>query len=199
VGIDTSPLYARYRSIQLALGHAIREVHLPGSQVPDRTLEAIRSVLEKFEWVFTTSYDLLVYWAMAYGGHFKPFVDCFRWGGRCEFDPHRSITHCSASQLGFGYRPHILLSFVLRSKFSRGCPDDWQEIRTAKQERWWLGDLEGGPSPRHRPCCHAEAGSRSGAHTCSPRGRGEVRVRDRTGKISDTVVVRSPARARSGR
>ncbi len=90
VGIDTSRLYARYRSIQLALGHAIREVHLQRSQVPDATLEAIRGVLEKFEWVFTTSYDLLVYWAMGYGGHFEPFVDCFRWGGRCEFDPHRA-------------------------------------------------------------------------------------------------------------
>jgi Domain of unknown function (DUF4917) len=84
VGIDTSPLYARYRSIQLALGHAIREVHVQRSQVPDTTLETIRGVLEQFEWVFTTSYDLLVYWAMAYG-HFKPFVDCF-WGESGKFD-----------------------------------------------------------------------------------------------------------------
>lgn len=30
-------------------------------------------------------------------------------------------------------------------------------------------------------------------------GGGEVRIKDRTGKISETVVVRSPARARSGR
>jgi hypothetical protein len=30
-------------------------------------------------------------------------------------------------------------------------------------------------------------------------GGGEVRIRDRTGKISDTVVVRSPTRARSTR
>ncbi len=30
-------------------------------------------------------------------------------------------------------------------------------------------------------------------------GGGEVRIRDRTGKISDTVVVRSQPRARSGR
>lgn len=90
IGIDTSPLYTRYRSIQLALGHAIREVHLRRSQVPDATLETIRSVLEQFEWVFTTSYDLLLYWAMGYGGHYEPFMDCFRWGGRCEFDIHRA-------------------------------------------------------------------------------------------------------------
>jgi hypothetical protein len=30
-------------------------------------------------------------------------------------------------------------------------------------------------------------------------GGGEVRIRDRTGKVSDTVVVRSPTRARSTR
>ncbi len=90
VGIDTSLLYARYRSIQLALGHAIREVHVQRSQIPDATLKTIRGVLEKFEWVFTTSYDLLVYWAMGYEGHFKPFVDCLRWAKRCEFDPNRA-------------------------------------------------------------------------------------------------------------
>jgi hypothetical protein len=91
VGLDTAPLYTRYRSIQLALGHAIREVHLKRSQVPNTTLEAIRGVLERFEWVFTTSYDLLIYWAMGYPNNdYTPFVDCFRWGGRCEFDPRRA-------------------------------------------------------------------------------------------------------------
>ena len=91
VGMATEPLYACYRSIQLALGHAIREVHLKRAQVPDTTLAAIRNVLEQFEWVFTTSYDLLVYWAMGYPHNdYTPFVDCFRWGGRCEFDPHRA-------------------------------------------------------------------------------------------------------------
>ena len=60
------------------------------SQVPDATLRTIRSVLAKFEWVFTTSYDLIVYWAIGHGGRYKPFVDSFRWGGRCEFDPRRA-------------------------------------------------------------------------------------------------------------
>lgn len=36
-----------------------------------------------------TSYDLLVYWAMATAG-FEPFMDHFRFGGRCEFDPARA-------------------------------------------------------------------------------------------------------------
>jgi len=65
-GVNTSKLYARYRSIQRALGHAVRRVHLTRSQVPNDTMATIRQVIEDFEWIFTTSYDLLIYWAMGY-------------------------------------------------------------------------------------------------------------------------------------
>jgi hypothetical protein len=73
-----------------ALGHAIRQVHLTRSQVPESTLAAIRSELTNYEYIFTTSYDLIVYWAMGYGERFAPFVDLFKYGGRCEFDPARA-------------------------------------------------------------------------------------------------------------
>lgn len=89
LNVDTRPFYERYRNIQMALGHAIREVHLRLSHVPESTLAAIKGVMSDHEWVFTTSYDLILYWAMGYGG-FRPFVDCLRWGGRCEFDPDRA-------------------------------------------------------------------------------------------------------------
>ena len=89
VGVDSSRLVERYRSIQRALGHAVRQVHLARAQVPARTLTTIRAVMESSEWVFTTSYDLLIYWAMGYGGKYRPFKDHFRYGGRCEFDPRR--------------------------------------------------------------------------------------------------------------
>lgn len=89
VGLDTAPLYERYRSIQIALGSAVRNVHVNRDEVPGETRQAIREVMAQFEWVFTTNYDLLIYWAMAYGGRFAPFIDNFRWG-RCEFDPQRA-------------------------------------------------------------------------------------------------------------
>ena len=88
-GVDTGPLYERYQSIQRALGHAVREVHLARAGVPAKTLATIRAVMASSEWVFTTSYDLLLYWAMGYGGRYKPFKDHFRYGGRCEFHPRR--------------------------------------------------------------------------------------------------------------
>jgi Domain of unknown function (DUF4917) len=87
VGLDTAPLYTRYRSVQLALGNAIRDVHVRRSNVPTPTLARIRSSLTEFAWIFTTSYDLLLYWSMASGGRFAPFVDDFRYG---EFDASRA-------------------------------------------------------------------------------------------------------------
>lgn len=67
----------------------MREVHLKLNRVPPATRKIISDTMEQFEWVFTTSYDLLVYWAMATGG-FEPFMDHFRYRGRCEFDPARA-------------------------------------------------------------------------------------------------------------
>jgi hypothetical protein len=90
VELDATPLVERYQNIQLALVQAVRAVHLRRERVPLATREAIAAVMKQFEWVFTTSYDLLVYWAMACRG-FGPFMDHFRYGGRCEFDPKRAL------------------------------------------------------------------------------------------------------------
>lgn len=89
VDLDTAPLVERYRSIQLALVHAVREVHLELNRLPLATRKTISDTMGEFEWVFTTSYDLLVYWAMAAAG-FEPFMDHFRYRGRCEFDPTKA-------------------------------------------------------------------------------------------------------------
>jgi hypothetical protein len=91
-GVDPAPFYRRYRRIQRALGHAIRQVHPSRSTVQDEALSAIREELLKYEWIFTTSYDLILYWAMGRGPRetYAPFIDHFRYGGRCEFDPRRT-------------------------------------------------------------------------------------------------------------
>lgn len=76
VGADADLLYQRYRAIQNALGHSVRQVHLTLTQIPKATLTAIRQEMLKYQWIFTTSYDLLLYWAMGSGG-WSPFVDYF--------------------------------------------------------------------------------------------------------------------------
>jgi hypothetical protein len=92
-GVDPAPFYVRYRRIQRALSHAVRQVHLNRTRVPSTTLAAIRAELVKYEWLFTTSYDLLVYWAMGYGGTYRPFIDLFKYNRRCEFDPDRAVVY----------------------------------------------------------------------------------------------------------
>ena len=82
---ETDFLYERYAAVQRALGHAVREVHLRKTQVPATTLERIRATLERFEWVFTTSYDLLMAQPT-----WRPVVDLFKHHGRCEFDATRA-------------------------------------------------------------------------------------------------------------
>jgi hypothetical protein len=90
IGIDTDPLFERYQNIQKALGEAVGAVHINRDAVPGDTRNAIREVMKEFEWVFTTNYDLLIYWAIAYQGKFRPFMDHFRFNNRCEFDPTRA-------------------------------------------------------------------------------------------------------------
>lgn len=85
----TDAIYERYRSIQRGLGHAVREVHLTRTQVPDNVLKRIRDEIVSYEWIFSTSYDLLLYWAMGCGGSFSPFIDHFGHTG-LRFDADRS-------------------------------------------------------------------------------------------------------------
>jgi hypothetical protein len=86
LGLERTAYSERYRNIQRALGHAVREVHLDRQAVPNRCLQGIRALLAQQQVVFTTSYDLLIYWSMGHGGHFGPFVDLFR-GRPCRFSP----------------------------------------------------------------------------------------------------------------
>ena len=63
--------------------------------MPDAVLKQIRSELTEYEWIFTTSYDLLLYWAMACG-QWKPFVDGFGYGKErkhLEFDAERQVAY----------------------------------------------------------------------------------------------------------
>ena len=64
LGQDPRPFLARYQSIQQALGRAVQSVHVGYYEIPKATQQAIGRVLQGQEYVFTTSYDLVVYWAM---------------------------------------------------------------------------------------------------------------------------------------
>lgn len=86
LGKDTSELLTCYQSVQAALGDAIRAVHIPWTDVPASTLGRIQEELHQHEWVFTTSYDLLTYWAMGHEDNYGRLVDAF-WSADCRFNP----------------------------------------------------------------------------------------------------------------
>ncbi len=84
LGEEPGPYLARYQSIQYALGRAVQLVHVGYYDIPPDALKAVGRVLQEQSYVFTTSYDLIVYWAMGAVGY-EHLCDCF-WNGDC-FDP----------------------------------------------------------------------------------------------------------------
>jgi hypothetical protein len=100
IELPAEPVLECYRNIQRALAAAVRAVHVNREGVPVSTRRTIRKALLGYEWVFTTSYDLILYWAMGSEG-FSPFMDHFRFGGRCEFDPKRTRVPANATPVYF--------------------------------------------------------------------------------------------------
>lgn len=88
LGENAQPYLDRYQSVQVALGAAVQSVHVNYSGIPRPTLEAIGKVLQEQEYVFTTSYDLIVYWSMHAVGY-SGLCDCF-WSDKNSFDPANS-------------------------------------------------------------------------------------------------------------
>jgi hypothetical protein len=84
-GIDAAPLEPLYNEVQEALFEAVAHVHIEWGDVAGRTLSAIREELLKFRRVYTTNYDLLVYWAIMHEGDPDDFRDFF-WALGGPFD-----------------------------------------------------------------------------------------------------------------
>jgi ribosomal protein L37E len=79
---DPAPIETRYAHIRAALIEAVNTVHVPYSRVSLTTLKRMAVYLGKHDSVFSTNYDLIVYWAMMRDS--TAFTDCFLHG---EVDP----------------------------------------------------------------------------------------------------------------
>jgi len=82
---DETFIRERYKNIQRALVEAVHSVHVRWDKVPQETLLQIRSAILDFESVFSTNYDLLLYWAVMAGNASGEFKD-YLWGENQEFD-----------------------------------------------------------------------------------------------------------------
>jgi Domain of unknown function (DUF4917) len=86
-GVDYSAFPQLYRDVQQALFEAVGHVHVPWEIVAGRSLPRIRAELVRYKSIFSTNYDLLVYWAMMSEGDPDDFRDFFWELGGGPFDP----------------------------------------------------------------------------------------------------------------
>lgn len=64
LGFDIELIEKLYSDIQRALIDAVRATHIPWTTVPVQVLDVINSELLNYKYVFSTNYDILIYWAM---------------------------------------------------------------------------------------------------------------------------------------
>lgn len=83
--IDTDKVEERYARIQNSLIEAVKKVHIPWPNAVT-VLPALKKALIDYQSVFTTNYDLLVYWAIMSGESVGNFADFF-WDAHGQFDP----------------------------------------------------------------------------------------------------------------
>lgn len=80
----TDHLQTKYSHIQDALVEAVRTRHIPWHKVADsQVLSKLSDALDFYSYVYSTNYDLLVYWAINQGNRYR-FKDFF-WSGS-QFD-----------------------------------------------------------------------------------------------------------------
>lgn len=78
LNLDYDVVSQHYESIQQALIDAVHAIHIPWAAMPQAALERIRSALRSYQFVYSTNYDLLLYWAIM-AGDTSEFRD-YLWG-----------------------------------------------------------------------------------------------------------------------
>ena len=86
-----------YDRIRASLVAAVCSLHMEWRDLPPATLSAIAAALTSYECVFTTNYDLLLYWAINFEltSRFRDFF----WGG--VFNPENTEVSTGTTQLLF--------------------------------------------------------------------------------------------------
>lgn len=83
LGQDPSVILARYQHIQQSLIEVVHNVHVPFRFLSDLTLDTINEALSFHRKVYSTNYDLLIYWAIMRNS--DRFVDYF-WSADNSFN-----------------------------------------------------------------------------------------------------------------
>jgi len=76
LGWEVAEAVTRYDRIRNALVESVHTTHIPWAKVSDDVLETLSSELSTFRFVYSSNYDLLIYWALMHHGP-QGFVDFF--------------------------------------------------------------------------------------------------------------------------
>lgn len=72
--LDSRNILSSYERIRIALVEAVHAVHTPFAEIPPDILHSIRKALLDYTFIYSTNYDLLLYWAiMQDPRHFKDY------------------------------------------------------------------------------------------------------------------------------
>jgi Domain of unknown function (DUF4917) len=81
LGLETGEIEKKYEHIKSALVKAVRKVHPSWHEFDKSKFQFLNEYLQKFKGIFTTNYDLILYWSLM--ENIEPFIDFFFHG---EFD-----------------------------------------------------------------------------------------------------------------
>jgi len=75
LGIQIDLIEERYKSIKRTLIETGRNFHIPWKSIPNHVLEDVRNELKEYDRVYSTNYDLIIYWAIMHQnlGGFKDY------------------------------------------------------------------------------------------------------------------------------
>jgi hypothetical protein len=104
---DINDLRASYQRIRKSLIRAVKEVHVPFERVTEALKAEIRQVFAGYDYVYSTNYDLLLYWSMMNDrDRFKDFV----WGR--DGDNRRNLFDISDTDLWDESKPFTKVLFL---------------------------------------------------------------------------------------
>lgn len=135
LGLDAVEIRTRYDSIRHALIDAVNAVHVPWVSVPDETLRKIKMELLRYGTVYSTNYDLLVYWAVMVDSPdgFKDYL----WGER--FDITDTEIWDKVTKVVYLHGALHLYRLSSGETFKRHAGD--QNLLTAFADGDWRGGL----------------------------------------------------------
>jgi hypothetical protein len=93
--MDPDEIDERYRAIRNALVAAVHYVHIPWTRIDERRLLTMREDLLTYDYVFSTNYDLLLYWAIMAASP-RGFTDYFF---DVHFDPDNTEVWTRATKV----------------------------------------------------------------------------------------------------